>query len=236
MNKLYTNSLNIKSWSLADRPREKLIQHGKLTLSDAELLAIIIGSGTQHSNAVDLAKELLFSFSQNLEHLGKANIAQLKKTKGIGDAKAISIIAAMELGRRSSNYKTEANPVIQCSEDAFKELAPVLADLSYEEFWILLLNSGNRVIKKKKISMGGINKTIVDVRIVFQIALEEKAPNIILGHNHPSGTLKPSNADLGLTKKMIEGGKLLDIKILDHLIVSNTGYLSFSDSGLMNSD
>ncbi len=236
MDKLNINHLKIKSWSQADRPREKLIHHGKNMLSDAELKAKLIGSGTKDQTSLDLAKKILFDCNNSLDQLGKAGISHLKKTPGIGDAKAVTIIAALELGRRRNNATPASTPIIVSSESAYKLLVNDLEDLDYEEFWILMLNSGNRLINKKRISIGGINKTVVDARVIFKLALEAKASALILGHNHPSGTLKPSQADLGLTQKLVQAGKLLDIKVLDHLIVSNSGYLSFSDSGLMNSD
>ena len=212
---------------------KKLAQKGASQLTNAELLAIIIGSGSTKRTALDLAKYLLGTVDQDLDKLGRSTITQLKKTKGIGNAKAISILAALELGRRKQFASNEAPVQIQSSEDAYHWLLQELSNLQHEEFWVILLNAGHKVIRKIQVSSGGINKTVVDPRILFREAITEGAASIILAHNHPSGRLQPSQADINLTKKLYEAGKLVDILVLDHLIISKSGYMSFSDSGLM---
>lgn len=226
-------TLSIKEWSVDDRPREKLLLKGKATLSDAELIAIIIGSGSRNETAVELSKKILSTVSNNLNTLGKLGIADLKKHKGIGEAKAISIVAALELGRRRKDTEVEDTPKIQSSRDIFNEIQPLFADLMHEEFWTVLLNRSNKIIDKIKISQGGISGTITDIRLILKYAIERSASAIILCHNHPSGNLRPSDSDLSITEKIIESGKLMEINILDHLIVSDSKYLSFADEGLI---
>jgi DNA repair protein RadC len=226
-------TLSIKEWSVDDRPREKLLLKGKATLSDAELIAIIIGSGSRNETAVELSKKILSTVSNNLNTLGKLGIADLKKHKGIGEAKAISIVAALELGRRRKDTDVEDTPKIQSSRDIFNEIQPLFADLIHEEFWTVLLNRSNKIIDKIKISQGGISGTITDIRLILKYAIERSASAIILCHNHPSGNLRPSDSDLSITEKIKESGKLMEINILDHLIVSDSKYLSFADEGLI---
>lgn len=227
------NYLSIKSWAEEDRPREKLVQKGKHNLSDAELLAIIMGSGSTNESALSLAQRVLSHYGNNLNELGKSSIAQLTGFKGIGEAKAVSIIAAMELGRRREITGVKVSKVVRSSQDAYQEMRKVLSDQGQEEFWILMLNQGNKVIGKKQISIGGINKTLADARVIFKAALEEAACSVILFHNHPSGSLKPSEADIQLTRKLYTGGAMLDIMVLDHLILTGQGYFSFADEGLV---
>lgn len=227
------SSFTIKNWSEEDRPREKLMQKGKSALTDAELIAILIGSGYKDKTAVDVAKSLLQEAGNDLATLAKYSLKQLTKTKGIGEAKAISIVAALELGRRRKNSERPTVPKVTQSRDAFDYLYPHLADLDHEQFFILLLNRSNHILKHIQISKGGVAGTLVDAKLVFKPAIEELASAVILCHNHPSGNLQPSQSDKDLTKKIKEAGKVLDISVLDHLIFTNDGYLSFADEGLM---
>lgn len=228
-----TTNVAITAWAEEDRPREKLLSKGKHNLSDAELLGILLGSGSREQTAVGLAQTILRSTGNDLNELGKRSIAELMKFKGIGDAKAITIVAALELGRRRQLTDIKDKPKIVCSRDSYNAIAPLLMDLPHEEFWILLLNQANRVIGRKKVSMGGTTGTVVDAKVVFKKAIEGKAVSIILSHNHPSGSLYPSQADLHLTQKLKSAGQVLDIKVLDHLIISERGYYSFADEGTM---
>lgn len=223
----------IKSWALDDRPREKLLQRGKLSLTDAELIAILIGSGNRNESAVELSKKILSQHQNNLNILGKLSVSQLMQFKGIGEAKAISIIAAMELGRRRRSEEALELHKISSSNSVFEVLQPILGELNHEEFWILYLNNANKIIEKFQISKGGITGTLVDVRITLRKALELGAVSLILAHNHPSGNLNPSEADKQLTQKLKIAAESLDIKVLDHLIVTEKSYFSFADEGLM---
>jgi len=223
----------IKNWALNDRPREKLLQKGKLALSDAELIAILIGSGNTDESAVALSKRILSETKNNLNLLGKLSAQQLMIYKGIGEAKAISIIAAMELGRRRRTEDALELVKIASSSTVFELLQPIIGELPHEEFWILYLNNANKIIEKVQISKGGITGTLVDVRITLKKALELGATSLILAHNHPSGNLNPSEADKQLTNKLKIAGESLDIKVLDHLIVTEKSYFSFADEGLM---
>lgn len=224
----------IKQWAFEDRPREKLAAKGNKALSDVELLAILIGSGTRNMSAVDLARQILTDVNNNLIELGKLTIDQLqKKYKGVGQAKAITIIAAIELGKRRAGSDSIKLPKIQCSADAFLSIKSSLLDLPHEEFWVLLLNRNNQVIKKEKITKGGITSTIFDVRLILKLALEKLATGIIVCHNHPSGNMRPSENDKQITYKMQEAGKLVDIQLLDHIIVCGQRYFSFADDGIL---
>ncbi|RKS44940.1 DNA repair protein RadC [Gillisia mitskevichiae] len=223
----------IKNWALDDRPREKLLQKGKFSLTDAELIAILIGSGSRNESAVELSKKILSKNLNNLNLLGKQSVAQLMQFKGIGEAKAISIIAAMELGRRRRSEEALENVKISSSNSVYELLQPILGDLAHEEFWILYLNNANKIIEKFQISKGGITGTLVDVRITLRKALELGAVSLILAHNHPSGNLNPSEADKQITQKLKMAAESMDIKILDHLIVTEKSYFSFADEGLM---
>jgi DNA repair protein RadC len=226
-------SFSIKNWSQDDRPREKLRDKGSRVLSDAELLAILIGSGTVQESAVELSKRILSSVGHNLQNLGKLSIAQLLNFKGIGEAKAIKIKAAMELSRR----RRESNPTqldkINTSLSAFEIMQPLLGHLSHEEFWVLYLNRSNKIVAKTQLSKGGMTSTIVDVRIILKQALEHSATAILLAHNHPSGMLKPSISDKQLTQKLKLASESLDIKVLDHIIVTEKSYFSFADESLL---
>ncbi|WP_034924472.1 RadC family protein [Gillisia sp. CAL575] len=223
----------IKNWATDDRPREKLLQKGRLSLTDAELIAILIGSGNRDESAVELSKKILSKNLNNLNILGKQSVSQLMQFKGIGEAKAISIIAAMELGRRRRSEEALENVKVTSSNSVFEVLQPILGDLAHEEFWILYLNNANKIIEQFQISKGGITGTLVDVRITLRKALELGAVSLILAHNHPSGNLNPSDADKQLTLKLKTAAESMDIKILDHLIVTEKSYFSFADEGLM---
>ena len=223
----------IRNWSEDDRPREKLISKGKSALSDAELIAILIGSGSRNETAVDLGKRMLNSVENNLSAFGKLTLSQLMTFKGIGQAKAISIVAAMELGRRRRAEEAVELLKITSSKSIFEMMQPIIGELSHEEFWIIYLNNANKVISKSQLSKGGITGTLVDVRLVFKTAIEIGAVGIILSHNHPSGTLQPSDPDKQITRKLKAAGENLDIKILDHLIITESSYFSFSDAGIL---
>ena len=211
--------LNIKSWSPEDRPREKLLLKGTSALSDAELVAILIGSGTPKMSAVELSKKILLQGNNNLNELARLSVKDLMKIKGIGEAKAITIVAALELGRRRKEQDPEEKPKITSSKDAFDLLKGEMMDLPKEEFWVLLMNRANRVIKKKRVSEGGVSGTVADPKIIFKLALEELASGIIVAHNHPSGNLQASQSDIDLTRKLKEAGKFLEIQLLDHIII-----------------
>ena len=222
----------ITNWSEVDKPREKLMLKGKSVLSDAELIAILIGSGSRSESAVDLSKRILASVDNNLNALGKLSLSQLMQFKGIGEAKAISIIAALELGRRRRGEDAVELKKITSSKIIFEIMQPIIGELPHEEFWIIYMNNSNKVIAKSQLSKGGITGTLVDVRIVFKTALEMGATALILCHNHPSGTLIPSDADKQITKKLKLAGDSLEIKVLDHLIVTEKNYFSFADEGI----
>ncbi|MCI9843802.1 RadC family protein [Flavobacterium pectinovorum] len=222
----------ITHWSEDDRPREKLMLKGKSVLSDAELIAILIGSGSRNESAVDLSKRILASVD-TLNSLGKMSISQLIDFKGIGEAKAITIIAALELGRRRRAEDSVELTKITSSKMVFEIMQPIIGELPHEEFWVLFLNNSNKVILKSQLSKGGISGTIVDVRLVFKLALESGATGLILCHNHPSGALIPSDADKHITKKLKMAGDSLDVKVLDHLIITETKYYSFVDEGIL---
>lgn len=228
-----TKPLTIKSWSPEDRPREKMLLKGTTALSDAELVAILIGSGTPKLSAVELSKKILLLGNNNLNELAKLSIKDLTKIKGIGEAKAITIVAALELGRRRKEKDPEEKPQITTSKDAFDLLKGDMMDLPTEEFWVLLMNRAHRVIKKKRVSEGGVAGTVADPKVIFKMALEELACGIIVAHNHPSGNLQASQSDIDLTKKLKEAGKLMEIQLLDHLIIADQKYLSFADEGLI---
>ena len=225
--------LGIKDWKDDDKPREKLMLRGKNALSDAELLAILIGSGNTEDNAVTLSQKILAGVENNLQLLGRMEINELKKFKGIGTAKALTIVAALELGRRRRLEEAMSSQKINGSRDVFEIMQPLLGDLPHEEFWIVYLNNANKVLAREKISTGGITGTLVDTRIIFKKGLEVMATAVILCHNHPSGSLKPSRADEELTLKIKEASRFFDIKVLDHVIVSSEGYFSFADEGLI---
>lgn len=223
----------IKTWADEDKPREKLMTKGKSALSDVELLAILLRSGTRSLTAVDVARALLSKVNNNLVSLSKLSAADLVKIPGIGDTKALTIIAALELGMRRRQQEVPVNKDITCSRDAFELLYPQVTNGAYEQFWVLFLNKANRKLMIQRVSEGGLDSTVVDPKRIFKIALEENAAGIILCHNHPSGRLVPSNSDIKLTAKIKEAGELLDIKVLDHLVVGDEKYYSFADEGCL---
>lgn len=226
-------SFSIKNWAEGDRPREKLLLKGELSLSDAELIAILIGSGNREESAVQLSKRILNGADNNLNALGKASIKKLMNYKGIGEAKAITIVAAMELGRRRRAEEALVKKKITSSASVFEVMQPIIGDLDHEEFWIIYLNNSNKIIHKNQLSKGGITGTVVDVRLVLKNALEYGATALVLVHNHPSGTLRPSEPDKLLTKKLKIASESLDIKVIDHLIVTQKAYFSFADERLL---
>lgn len=223
----------IKQWAEEDRPREKLMLHGKGTLSQAELLAILISTGTKSKSAIDLAREILKKCGDDINHLAKMSVKELVKVDGIGKAKAISIVAAIELGGRRQIAEVKQKKSIGHSKDIYELFKPKLADLMHEEFWVLLLNQGLKIIGERQVSEGGMASTAVDARKIFRLAIDEGAASIALAHNHPSGSLKPSNEDILLTNRLKEAGKLLDVKVIDHVIVAETGFYSFADEGIL---
>lgn len=224
---------SIKSWNEDDRPREKLILKGRLALSDAELVAILITSGSRNESAVSLSKRILSSAANNLNELGKLSFSNLKSFKGIGDAKALTIIAAIELGRRRRLSEALEKIKINSSISVYNLMQPIIGDLEHEEFWILYLNNANKVLQTTQLSKGGITGTIVDIRLALKKALEVGAVAIILSHNHPSGFLQPSQADIRLTKRLSTASESLDIKVLDHVIITENSYFSFADQNLL---
>lgn len=224
--------LTIKNWAVEDRPREKMLKHGFSSLSNAELIAILIGSGNRVESAVELSRRILADFKNDLEAFSKASIEKLTSYKGMGDAKAINIMAAMELGKRQQLVPQSAKSKIMCSSDAFNLMSFHLSDLDYEEFWVIYLDRANQVLDKSKISQGGVSGTVIDIRIILKSALEKLASSLILIHNHPSGNLKPSKADIEITNKASRAAELLDMKVVDHVIVAGKNYTSFADEGL----
>ncbi len=225
-------NFSIKNWAEDDKPREKLMLKGKIALSDAELVAILIGSGSRSESAVGLSKRILANVDNNLNALGKLSLKQLMEFKGIGEAKAVTIAAALELGRRRRTEETLELHKITSSKAVFEIMQPIIGELPHEEFWVLYLNNSNKVIYKSQLSKGGITGTVVDVRLIFKTALEQNAVSLILTHNHPSGKLQASDADKDITKKLKIAGEQLDIKVLDHIIITELGYLSFQDEGI----
>jgi DNA repair protein RadC len=223
----------IKSLAEADRPREKMLLKGRAALSDAELLAILIGSGTPGESAVHLSQKILRTAQNNLHELGKQTLKDLQKHKGIGEAKAITIAAALELGRRRATTDAHQKTTMKSSQDLYLAIAPMLNDIDHEQFWLLYLSRNLTLLGKECISFGGTSATIVDMKILFKRAIENHASAIVAVHNHPSGNLNPSPADIELTQKMVASSKILDITLVDHLIVSEKGYYSFSDSGML---
>lgn len=228
-----TTYISIKNWSEDDRPREKLMIKGRTVLSDAELIAILISSGSREESAVSLSKRILLQVENNLSELGKLSVQDLMKYKGIGEAKAVTIAAALELGRRRGSGEMLSRKRITSSKDAFQLLQPIIGELNHEEFWVLFLNNSNKVLRKEQVSKGGLTGTLVDVRMVMKTAIELSAVGMILAHNHPSGTLKPSQADKALTSKLKTAAQSLDIKVLDHIIVTEKQYFSFADDGIL---
>jgi DNA repair protein RadC len=232
MNQAY-EKLSIKQWAVEDRPREKLMSLGIQSLTDAELLAILIGSGSRDESAVELSKRILSESQNNLHELGKKTLHEHVRLKGIGPAKAITIMAAMELGKRRKLAEAIHRDKFTSSQDVFNLFHPILCDLPYEEFWVLLLNRNNRLIERYKISQGGVSGTVIDVKIILKRALEKLASSLILCHNHPSGNRQPSDTDTNITKKLKKAAETMDIKVLDHVIVAGEEYFSLADEGMM---
>jgi len=224
---------NIKQWAVEDRPREKMMLKGPGALSNAELLAILIGSGTRDESAVDLSMKILKNASNNLNELGKKSANELQKLKGIGEAKAITIMAALELGRRRKHEEALERKNISCSTDAFNYFHPLVADLPTEEFWVLYLNRANVIIESSRISSGGVSGTVIDNKIILRRGIEILASSVVLCHNHPSGNPAPSKQDREITDKIKKAAELLDIKVIDHIIVADNTYLSFADEGIL---
>lgn len=222
----------INQWAEDDRPREKFLLKGKSSLSDSELLAILIGSGSRNESAVQLCQRILASTNNNLNQLGKISVNQLTNFKGIGEAKAISIAAALELGRRRRAEESVELKKITSSKMVFEIMQPIIGELPHEEFWVLYLNNSNKVIHKSQLSKGGLTGTVVDVRLIFKTAFEHNAISIILTHNHPSGKLLASDADIQITRKIKEASKHLEINVLDHIIITENGFYSFNDEGI----
>lgn len=222
----------INHWAEDDRPREKFLLKGKSSLSDSELLAILIGSGSRNESAVQLCQRILAATNNNLNQLGKVSVNQLTNFKGIGEAKAITIAAALELGRRRRAEETQELKKITSSKMIFEIMQPIIGELPHEEFWILYLNNSNKVIHKAQLSKGGLTGTVVDIRLIFKIAFEYNAVSIILAHNHPSGKLLASESDIQITKKIKEASRYLEINVLDHVIITDNGYYSFNDNGI----
>jgi DNA repair protein RadC len=225
--------VSIRQWAEGDRPREKLLMKGRQSLSDAELVAILIGSGSTSESAVDLAKRILRSVNDNLVELSKLGVKDFMKFKGMGEAKSVSIIAALELGKRRRGSEALERKKITSSRDAFEYFVSILGDHTYEAFYILLLNRANKVIQSLQVSEGGVSGTVADPKKIFKMALEHNACNIILGHNHPSGNVQPSDTDIKLTRKLKSAGEVLDLPVLDHLIIGEEKYYSFADEGML---
>lgn len=225
--------LSIHSWAPGDRPREKFQTGGASILSDSELIAILLRNGTGRKNAIELAREIMTRCSNNLYELGKTGLHELTAIEGIGTAKAITLMAALELGRRCRMAEAMSREKITCSRDAVNLLEPLLRDLQHEEFWIILLNRANAVIDLRMISKGGVSGTVVDPKIIFNEALRMKASGLIVSHNHPSTNPKPSESDMLLTRKLCEGGKLMEISLLDHIIIAGSSFYSFADEGVL---
>lgn len=233
MEETLNKHLTIKSWAEDDRPREKLITKGRQALSDSELLAILLASGSRDETAVQLAQRILKENKNSINELAKLQLNDFKKYKGVGEAKAVTIAAALEIGRRRTDESCEEKVKIVSSKSAYGILKSKLTDLPHEEFWVLFMSRSNSVIKTECISRGGISGTVVDIRLILKPAIECLASAIILAHNHPSGNLKPSHEDINLTKKIKEAAKLMDISLQDHLIIGDQAYLSFADEGLL---
>jgi DNA repair protein RadC len=225
---------SIPNWSVEDRPREKLLKAGVHALSNAELMALIIGSGTRETNAVELSRNILASVDNNLQELGKLGIAELSGFKGMGNARSVRLMAALELGKRKNNSYLPDRLFIKDSQTAFELMQPILGNLEHEEFWIIILNRAHRVLQTKKISQGGLTGTVIDTRMILKFALEKKATSLIIVHNHPSGNKTPSEADRLITAKIKKAAEIMDIHLLDHLIITSDSYLSFADEGILS--
>ena len=228
------NSQALTTWAVEERPREKVMANGVQYLSDAELLAILLGSGTKNITAVELARQILKGAGNSLQLLGRKGIGELVRIKGVGPAKAITILAALELGRRRAGMQHTDKIPVKSSETVYKLFHPLMGDLEHEEFWLLMLNRANRVLGRFKVSQGGLSGTVIDTRIILKKALDNLASSIIVCHNHPSGNKQPSDADLKITEKLKKAAEMLEIKLLDHVIIADKSYFSFADEGLIN--
>ena len=224
---------SIKTWAEEDRPREKLLLKGRSILSESELIAIIIGSGNTNQSAVELSKEILSSVDYSISKLAKLSVEELMRFNGIGEAKAISIAAALELGRRKRKEPSSKIPIISSSQNVYDLMIPYFEDLPHEEFWVIFLSQSNGVLNQACISKGGVSGTVADPKMIFKMAIEKLASSIVLCHNHPSGNLKPSQEDNKLTNQMVKTGKIIGIPILDHVIFTNSGFYSFVDNAMM---
>jgi len=228
------NSRALTSWAVEERPREKVMANGIQFLSDSELLALLLGSGTRNTTAVELARQILKGVGNNLQELGRKGVGDLVRIKGVGPAKAITVLAAMELGRRRAGMQHIDKVPVKSSEIVYKLFHPLLGDLEHEEFWLLMLNRANRVLGRYKVSQGGLSGTVIDTRIILKKALDNLASSIIVCHNHPSGNNQPSDADVKITEKLKKAAEMLEIKLLDHVIIADKSYFSFADEGLIN--
>ncbi len=227
------NSHALTTWAVEERPREKVMANGVQYLSDSELLAILLGSGTKNVTAVELARQVLKGAGNNLHNLGRQGLSELVRIKGIGPAKAITLLAALELGRRRAGMTHPEKIPIKSSETVFSIFHPLMGDLEHEEFWLLMLNRANRVLGRHKVSQGGLSGTVIDTRIILKKALDNLASSIIVCHNHPSGNKQPSDADVKITEKLKKAAEILEIKLLDHVIIADKSYFSFADEGLL---
>lgn len=230
---LFSNHRTIKEWNEDDRPREKLLGKGRSAVSDAELLAILLRTGTRSESAVDLARRILSQVDNNLTEFGKLGLDDLRKVRGLGPTKAATIVAAIELGRRREAAGPLERSHIRCSNDIYEIFRGRIADLPHEEFWAAALNRNNKILSIQRMGSGGIDATVVDVRMLMRFALEAQATSLIVCHNHPSGNLKASEADIRLTQRIVQAGQIMDIRLLDHLIITDSGFLSFADEGKM---
>ncbi|MBP6312196.1 MAG: DNA repair protein RadC [Flavobacteriales bacterium] len=230
---LRETKLSIRDWAKSDRPREKLMTLGAGSLSDAELIAILIRSGNTNDSALEVAKKIMASVGNDLHRLARLGVHDLTKFNGVGEAKAISIAAALELGRRRKDGAQQERFHVISSVSAYEFLRPFMADLQHEEFWVLFLDRGNRYLDHQCISKGGMHGTVADPKVIFKATLDRKAVCIVIAHNHPSGQLRPSEEDIKLTKKVVEGGRLLDVQVQDHLIITSSGFYSFADNGML---
>lgn len=229
----YCKNIPIRLWAEDDRPREKLQIKGKRALSNAELLAILLGTGSKENSAVELSKLILNASGGKLKELSRLSVADLMKNKGIGAAKAVTLIAALELANRAEAEDSLSRKKVSCSRDVYTFFSPILRDSAYEEFWILLLNRGNKIINSICISQGGLSGTVADPKKIFKTALEQYSASVILCHNHPSGNVKPSESDIRLTQKLKKAGSFLDLPVIDHIIIGDGSYFSFADEGLL---
>jgi len=224
----------LTTWAVEERPREKVMANGTQFLSDTELLAILLGSGTKNMTAVELARLMLKGVGNSLQLLGRQGVGDLVRIKGVGPAKAITVLAAMELGRRRAGLQHTEKILVKSSETVYKLFHPLLGDLEHEEFWLLMLNRANRILGRFKVSQGGLSGTVIDTRIILKKALDNLASSIIVCHNHPSGNKQPSDADVKITEKLKKAAEILEIKLLDHVIIADKSYFSFADEGLIN--